>query len=144
MLDMTRFDELYSEYCALSFEERVDNCRDAYLTLREEISAHGHDATETLELIIGLVGVCVCVDGVPGKKEYALFAAVTKSDIPLDKFRRLIQGTRTKEMIEGADHLVDSLSEKGKDAALVFCLCFLSADGEIDVYERQLFEKLIS
>ncbi len=141
---MDRLDELYSAYCDLTFEERVKNCRKAYFKLRGELKKKGHGNTESLELIIGLMGVCACVDGVPGRKEYDLFVAVTKSNIAYDQFQHLIQGTKTEAMVEGADHLVDSLSRDGKDAAIVFALCFLSADGEIDLYERQLFEKLLA
>lgn len=139
-----RLDELYQDYCDLTFEERVENCRSAYFRLREELASKGHNDHESLELIFGLMGVCCCVDGIPGKKEYELFLALTKSNITYDKFLHLLQGTKTEEMIEGADSLVDSLSRDGKDAAMVFALCFLSADGKIDVYERQLFAKLIA
>ncbi len=139
-----KLDQLYKAYLALTPEERVSNAKKAYLTLRKELSEKGYDQTDSLELILGLIGVLSCVDGVPGKKEHALFADITKSPITYDQFLHLIQGTKTPEMVEGADHLVDSLSVKGKDAACVFALCFLSADGEIDVYERELFEKLIA
>ena len=139
-----RLNELYQDYCDLTFEERVENCRSAYFKLREELIRKGHDDHETLELIFGLMGVCCCVDGVPGRKEHELFLALTKSSITYDKFIHLLQGTKTEEMIEGADRLVDSLSPEGKDAAMVFALCFLSADGKIDVYEKQLFAKLIT
>ena len=143
-MENERFDELYQDYCSLSFEERVHNGRKAYFALRKELAKKGFVDIDAIELIMGLIGVCVCVDGIPGRKEHELFAAITKSNIPYDKFLHLFQGTKTNEMIEGADHLVDSLPPEGKDAAMVLALCFFSADGEVDLYERQLFAKLIA
>lgn len=139
-----RFEELYQDYISLTPEERLDNARRAYFTLGSELQARGHSKVEIIEYFLGLVGVLCCVDGVPSRKEHALFTDITKSNMTYEQFLHLIQGSKGEEIVEGARRFLASLSNEGKDAAIVLCLCFLSADGAVDVYEKALFEKLIA
>ena len=138
-----RLEELYEDYVSLTPEEREDNAREAYVFLGAELQRRGYAKIEVVELLLGFVGVLCCVDGIPTKKEQALFASISHSHMSYEQFLHLVQGSKGEAMVEGTGRFIDSLSREGKDAALKLCLCFLSADGAIDSYEKALFEKLL-
>ena len=138
-----RLEELYSSYCDLPSSERLDYAKNSYASLRKELSEKGYSEMDAVEILLGLTGVLVCSDGIPSKKEHALFAEAAKSHISYDQFVHLLSGFRNKEMVEGTKRFFASLSQEGKDAAYIYSLCLLSADGTIDEYEKELFENLI-
>ena len=135
--------KLYQSYCALSHEERVSYATKSYAFLREELGKQGYSKMDAAEILLGLTGVLCCCDGIPGKKEHALFKEAAKSHISYDQFVHLLSGFRNKEMVEGIKGFIASLSSEGKDQAYIYCLCLLCADGTIDNYKRRLFKSLI-
>ena len=131
--------QMFQETVNMSHNERVNLAKASISKLAQELK----NDDLTLSFLVGLATICSATDGKVSDSERQLFNDLTGANLSFEEFFNLVSNNTNEEAFEVVNNAVDSLTNDGKSAAVLFALAFLAADEQLTTDEQKLFAILL-